>query len=128
MPATVSDASVIGALVFEEPNGARAEQILGDSQLHVPALFAYELANIARTKERRGETSREDLLGALRRGFALDLRWHDVPPLPVFALASDTGLTAYDASYLYLAMVLSLPIVTFDSAIRAAAVGRVQLL
>ena len=67
-------------------------------------------------------------MDALQRAFALDLRWHDVPPLPVYQLASETGLTAYDASYLHLAMELGLPIATFDADIRAAAAGRVRVL
>ncbi len=50
----------------------------------------------------------------------LDLHWHDVLPLPVFELASETDLTAYDAAYLHLAMALDMPIATFDQEIRAA--------
>lgn len=128
MPVTVSDASVIGALVFEEPAADTAEQLVGLTELHAPSLLTYELTNIARNKLRRGEKSREELIFALRRAFALDLHWHEVRPLVVFELAADTGLTAYDASYLYLAMTLGLPLATFDTQLRAAAEGRATVL
>ena len=41
----------------------------------------------------------------------------------VLALASATGLTAYDASYLWLARRLGAPLVTLDAQLARAAAG-----
>ena len=52
---------------------------------------------------------------AKRAALALPITRVDVPGLEVFALASRTGLTAYDASYLWLAQSRDLELVTLDA-------------
>ena len=42
----------------------------------------------------------------------------------VLQLALRKGITTYDASYLYLADILGLPLATFDERLRAAAATR----
>ena len=44
-----------------------------------------------------------------------NIRWHDIQPVDVALVASATGLTGYDASYLWLAGVLGADLVTLDS-------------
>lgn len=61
--------------------------------------------------------------GGLRGGLALDVRWVDVEFPAVLDLALESGLTTYDASYLYVARTLGIPLVTFDRELRAAAQG-----
>jgi len=55
---------------------------------------------------------------------ALDRRtnvaWHDVQPADVAMLANATGLTAYDASRLWLAASLGADLVTLDRRLAAA--------
>lgn len=48
------------------------------------------------------------------------MNWVVVDHVVVLRLALDTGLTTYDASYLYVARTLGLPLVTFDGRLRRA--------
>ena len=45
----------------------------------------------------------------------------DIDQLAVLALAVETGLSTYDASYLHLSQVMDAPLVTFDGRLRRAA-------
>ena len=123
MPGKVVDASVIAAVAFQETRALEAEAILEGADLAAPLLLGYELANVARNKALRDphrlEAIREGLLEALQ----LEIQWQEVDHLAVLDLALVTGLTTYDASYLYLAHTLGLPLVTFDLQLQAAITG-----
>ena len=121
MLAKVVDASVLGALVFGEPEAVKARDMLATASLYAPTLLGYELSSIARTKARRTPENRLAIEEALAIGLAMDIQWIEVAHVPAFRLAIETGLSSYDASYLYLAQVLSLPLVTFDEKLRSAA-------
>ena len=112
--ARVADASVLGALLFQEPRSAEAASLLADRPLFAPDLLAYELASIARKKAMRDPQVRDQIAQALRIGLALDIHWVSVDHSAVVGLALETGLTTYDASYLYVARSLEIPLVTFD--------------
>lgn len=58
----------------------------------------------------------------MARRLPIVLRGPDWVTLPQLAL--DTGLTAYDAAYLSLAMALQAPLATFDRRLREAAATR----
>jgi predicted nucleic acid-binding protein len=124
MPVVV-DASVIAAIAFGEAEGADLARYLSGQTLLAPALIDYELANIALKKTRRSADLAPRIAAAL--GAALHLR---VSRLPVatadaFRLARAAGLTAYDASYLWLALAHDAELVTLDAALaRAADDGR----
>ncbi len=123
MPGKVVDASVIAAIAFQETRTLEAEAILEGADLAAPPLLGFELANIARNKALRDplrlETIREGLLEALQ----LEIQSIEVDHLAVLELALETGLTTYDASYLYLARYLGIPLVTFDQQLQAAIRG-----
>lgn len=121
MPGKIVDASVLGALVFGEPEASRARDALVDSDLYAPILLQYELASIARTKARQSPEKRASIEGALATGLAMEIQWIAVAHVPVFRLALETGLSTYDASYLHLARTLNLPLVTFDEKLGSAA-------
>ncbi len=114
MPGKVADASLLGAMVFGEPRATEARSLLRDADLYEPALLAYELASIARKKIGIYPDQKEALLQALEESLNLEISWVDVFQPAVVALALETGLTTYDASYLYLAKILGVPLVTFD--------------
>ncbi len=57
-------------------------------------------------------------MGAL----AVECTWERVDHAGVFVLALDTGLSGYDASYLWLARDLDVPLLTFDRRLTEAAV------
>jgi predicted nucleic acid-binding protein len=50
MPDRVVDASVIAAMVFEEPRADEAEDLLRDATLFAPEILPYELASVALKK------------------------------------------------------------------------------
>ena len=123
MPDIVIDASALGAIVFNEPKGESVTQRLGDSPLAAPALLRFELANICLKKIRKHPEQEAVLLAALRRGLAVRAEIHDVDHAEVVPLARETGLSAYDASYLWLARHLNAELVTLDQALDDAWTG-----
>jgi predicted nucleic acid-binding protein len=120
MPDKVVDASVLGAIVFEEPQARTALAILGDDSIHAPFLLAFELASIARTKIVRHPEQRDSILLAPGLGLRMNIHWVDISQVGVVQLALDVGLSTYDAAYLFLARSLNLPLVTFDRRLRDA--------
>lgn len=120
MAALVADASVLAAIVFGEPLAGHASALLRDAELYEPSLLPYELASIARTKILRYPDQRDLLLRALKVGLSIDMHVIEVDQEAVIRLALATGLTTYDATYLYLARSLNVPVVTFDHQLQAA--------
>jgi predicted nucleic acid-binding protein len=120
MPAKVADASVIGAIVFAEPEATTATALLGEDDLYAPTLLSFELASIARTKVLRYPDQRETILRALELGLGMYIQWVDMAPEAVVRLALEVGLSTYDASYLHLARSLGARLVTFDQKLLAA--------
>ena len=114
MGAKVVDASVLDALVFGEARAREAREALGKDRLYAPRLMGYELAHVAVKKIARQPEERETILKALDLALRLEIQWVDVDMLAVTRLAVDKGLTAYDASYLYVSGSLGIPLVTFD--------------
>jgi predicted nucleic acid-binding protein len=82
----------------------------------VPALLKFELTSAAVKKARQNPGHAAEIFQRLdsaldpRRG----IRWHDVDATDVAILARVTGLSAYDASYLWLAGRLDADLVTLD--------------
>jgi predicted nucleic acid-binding protein len=122
--AQVVDASALGAVLFGEPEAQEVGRRVGRAVLVAPALLRFELANICWKKIGRHPEKRDALLAAL--GLADDLEIYEVEVRygEVVELAEREGLTAYDASYLWLARSLDLSLVTLDRALAQAAGNR----
>jgi len=122
-PVVVVDASALAAIAFQEPEGRAVRDRLEGRSLAAPRLLAYELANTALTKLRRHPAQapliRAGLAGVLADDFAIF--WSDVDHGEVVDLAGRTGLTAYDAAYLWLARHLDAELVTLDTKLQRAA-------
>lgn len=92
-----------------------------------PGLWPLEVANVLWQAERRGRITTAErtqalgLLGALP--VAIDGRTAELSFTSIAAAAASHGLTVYDASYLELAMRLGLPLASFDTDLRRAAVA-----
>lgn len=85
------------------------------------ALLGFELANVCLTKMRRDPRQRESLRAAFRLAQDLSIESVAVDHAAVLDLAEATGLTAYDASYLWLARALgAASLVTLDRKLAAA--------
>jgi predicted nucleic acid-binding protein len=121
MAVSVVDASALAALLFGEPEADAVAERLGDARLTAPALLGFELANVCLSKCRR----HPELESALIKAFCLRNRLgveevavdHD----GVIGLAVATGLTPYDASYLWLARRLMAELITLDGPLARAA-------
>lgn len=114
MGAKVVDASVLAALTFGEARAREAKELLGNDRLYAPRLMGYELAHVAVKKIARQPAESESIIEALELALRLEIQWVDVDLFAVARLAVDKGLTAYDASYLYVSASLGIPLVSFD--------------
>jgi predicted nucleic acid-binding protein len=119
--AKVVDASAIGAVLFAESAGERTAARLGDARLVAPALLAYELSNVCLKKIRANPKQRSDFLAAFASWSQMGIELVDVDQDGVLPVAEQFGLTAYDASYLWLAQRLDIELVTLDRRLARAA-------
>jgi predicted nucleic acid-binding protein len=126
----VVDASVVLTWCFPDENSAEATRILdlmktpGNRSL-VPAFFHQEVLNALLMGERRNrvtETAAREFMADI-----LKLPFAPVSPDAVLidaiqSLSRKHGLTAYDATYLEIAVRLRLPLASFDKALLRASV------
>ena len=120
----VVDASAIGALVFGEPQAETVAAQLGEHPLAAPALIWFELASIALKKIKAYPVERLHILRALTLARSLAIRTAEVDHQAIIALSERTGLTTYDASYLWLAQEVGEELVTLDQKLARVAAGR----
>jgi predicted nucleic acid-binding protein len=114
MPAKVVDASALAAVIFSEPEGEEVASRLGEDLLLSPQLLRFEVANICWKKLRKHPDRRDALLAAHEMLDRMEIQEIAVPLHPVLLLAEKERLTAYDASYLWLARELGVELVTLD--------------
>ena len=127
-PALVLDASVVLSWCFDDEATAATREVLRRLQTEsavAPSLLFLEIANVVALAERRKRitTSRVSEFVELIDRLAIEIgeqtssrALHDV-----LNLARGEALTAYDASYLELAMRLGLPLASKDVSLRQAA-------
>lgn len=120
MAVKVIDTSALAALIFVEPEGQRVVGMVDDADLVAPHLLPFELANVCLTKIRRHPSQRTLLLAGFQMVDQLPLTCMEVNFLEVLSLAEETGLTAYDSTFLWLAKNLDLDLVTLDKAVSKA--------
>ena len=113
MPLAV-DASAIAAIVFGEPEGQELANYCTGETLVAPTLLDFELANIGLKKIRRKLRLRADVIAAMQVAQGLRIERIAVPAVDALALADRTGLTAYDAAYLWVAIARDAELVTLD--------------
>ena len=111
---------LVAALLFAEPEAEAIAGRLEGTRLAAPGLLDFELANVCLVKIRRRPGQREALRAAFRLLPRLRVETVAVDPAAVLDLAEATGLTARDASYLWLARALGAELVTLDRRLEAA--------
>ena len=119
MTARVVDASALAALLFGESEGAAIAERLQGAGLIAPAL-PFEIANTCVKKIRRQPDRRDALLAAFGMLERMEVGIVEVDHGEVLNLAERSGLTAYDASYLWLARRMRSELVTLDRRLAAA--------
>ena len=131
----VLDSSATLAFLFGDERSRSIEALFGDVATRgavVPALWRLEVANSLTVAVRRKRISQEYRDAALSDlaifDIATDTKTHVHAWGATLQLASLTGLTVYDATYLELAQRRRLPLATLDAALaKAAAENGVEL-
>lgn len=121
MPDRVVDASAMAAMLFGEPEGESITDAVRGMRLIAPAIMAFELYNVCATRCRREPARRDDLVALLAPFAAFQVTPFEVDHDEVLVLATGTGLTHYDASYLWLSRLTGAPLITLDRALARAA-------
>ena len=119
--AVVVDASAVGAIAFGEPDGPRMVVHLQGETLLAPTLLDYEIASIAWKKARAHPESAAQIQAALDAASRLRIERVRVPAVDLLRVARETGLTVYDAAYLWLARTRDAELVTLDRKLADAA-------
>lgn len=122
MTRIVVDASALAAIAFNEAGGDCVARRLEGASVAAPVLLKFELANAAWKQIRRRPDREREILRALAEtlGPQTRIRWMDVDASEVAMVALSTGLTAYDAAYVWLAGTLGADLVTLDKRIAKA--------
>ncbi len=128
----VLDGSITLTWGFSDEDDENAQAILDEMpglQAFVPGLWPLEVANALLVGERRGRTTPADVSHFLAMLGTFPITVDDETAARAWVetmhLARAHGLSAYDASYLELAMRLGLPLATLDAKLKltAKAVG-----
>lgn len=114
MRVRVVDASALGALVFGEPKAEEVATALGGGPMVAPPLLWFEATSICLKKIRSHPHQAGEIFKAFSLASRLAIEIIEVEHLRVIELARDSGLTTYDASYLWLALNLGGALVTLD--------------
>ncbi|MGB5422477.1 MAG: type II toxin-antitoxin system VapC family toxin [Desulfobacterales bacterium] len=120
MVVKVVDASALGALAFGEPEAETVAKQLSSSTLVAPQLLWFELASIAFKKAAKHPGLVDQIREAFRMAGQLAIEILAVDHLDVIELATQTRLTTYDASYLWLTRKTGGELVTLDKRLSKA--------
>ena len=126
MPGKVVDASIMGAIAFQEGETTDAMRLVSGADLYAPLLLKYELTSIARTKATQTPADQPLIEMNLAAALATAVQVVDVDYARVLQLAIQNGLSTYDSSYLEVAITLGMPLATFHQKLATAA-GRYGL-
>jgi len=124
MDVRVVDASALGAMIFGEPEAQKVADMLEGSLLIGPALLPFELASICLKKIKAHPAKKNLIMKAFEVAGELAIEYVEVEHSHVIALAEETGLTTYDATYLWLARETGGRLVTLDAKLRKSATNK----
>jgi predicted nucleic acid-binding protein len=116
----VVDASALAAVIFAESSLPVVEPLIVGHQLFAPYLLRSELTNVCVKKLRAEPAQRDTILGLFSIAWDMPISFHDIEPRDVLILADRLRLSAYDASYLWLARNLGIELVTLDDRLEKA--------
>lgn len=116
----VVDASAIAAILFDEAERDLIITRIEAFTLHAPFLLEHEIANVWVKKIKRLPAEADRYILAANGLGRFDIRFHRIAVPAVAVLAIQSGLSAYDASYLWLARELGAELVTLDKRLQHA--------
>lgn len=124
----VVDNSVVMSWAFEDEADHYADAILlklTETSAIVPSIWPLEVVNVLLVAERRKRLAQADSVRFItllsKLPIFVEEEWFDDRMEELLAVGRANNLSSYDASYLYLAMRLGLPIATLDQKLIAAA-------
>jgi len=121
----VLDASIAAAWFLPDEQNDAADELMDElkgTKAFVPSLFWFEIRNLFLMAERRGRLDIGDASLLLKQLRCFPLRdLNTINDEMVFDLARRHELSAYDASYLALALQRQLPLATADRRLVSAA-------
>lgn len=123
----VIDASAIVSVGFREATADGMRRLARGQDLHAPRLLWEEVANSAWKKVRATPADTDPLLQQWRDLRDVPVTLHEVELASVLTLAIETGLTVYDACYLWLAEHLDTLVITLDERLMRVARERRRL-
>jgi len=103
-----------------EPEGQSIAGRLETEILIAPAILEYEFVNVAITKLRSEKIQKHEADAAFFLFEAIDIQYFEIDALGVFDLAALSGLSACDASYLWLARQHNAELVSLDKGLNSA--------
>ena len=125
----VLDSSIALAWCFSDETNLYADSICAlfpSFEAIVPAIWPLEIANILVAGERRGRNTQADTIQWTRflssLPIVIDEKSNAYALSDTVDLARSLNLSAHDASYLELAIRLSLPFATLDGKLKSAAI------
>jgi len=121
MPDKIVDASAVAAYLFDESTHEVITVRLRGCSLSAPTLIWSELANVCVKKTKQRPAEAHSIFEAFQNRDSLNIDLVTVDMDAVVKLALSSGLSAYDASYLWLSRKLGFELVTLDKRLEAAA-------
>lgn len=124
----VIDNSVVMTWCFQDQTSKYTEAVLDRlevSEAYAPAIWPLEVGNVLLVAERKNILSKADVIRflSLVQGLPIIVEQESLARMltEILALAREHHLSAYEASYLDLAMRFGLPLATQDKALTMAA-------
>ena len=116
----VDTSAVLAALAERTPDGALAQRLGDDGDLHAPHLIDIEILQALRGLVRGGKLSADRADDVRTDVAALAITRYGHEPLADRVWALRDNLTAYDAVFIALSEALEVPLVTCDARLAAA--------
>ena len=120
MSVKVVDASAIAAVLLEESSADAIQARIAGQQLTGPMILGFEFCNVCVVKARRYPEKRDIFREALDVFHSMAIWMQAISAADVFILTERHTLSAYDASYLWLALELDAELVTLDAKLERA--------
>lgn len=120
----VIDASAIAAIIFQEDNFEDLYEAVRGATLLAPELLPFEIANVCLKKIKRHAALEANISEAIRLFQRFDIDYVAMDMAGVFEISLAHNLSAYDASYLWLAKENNCELVTLDARLKLASQKR----
>jgi predicted nucleic acid-binding protein len=115
------DASVIMAIILDEPNKDVAIKLTRGSTLLSPAMICYEIGNALISLYKRHKLREDEVTAAYNSFKKIPIRTLEVNMGKAFEISCKYNIYAYDSYYIEAAKRLKLPLITFDTSMQNVA-------